>query len=176
MRRTKIPNWCNNRARITAPAPVITEIINILNDDDGDLLNWMVPRPADQEDDWYNWNITNWGTKWPITDVYFEQPPDEDTIEFSFSTAWAPPIDAFRTWAAADGRVQFSLDYWEPGCEFVGNADYDGEHFDNMIWAAETDPIEYLDMARATWGYIEDEEPEPFTEWYNKGVEDKGLA
>jgi hypothetical protein len=34
----------------------------------------------------------------------------------------------------------------------------------------------YLELAEEAFGYVEDEEPEPLTEWYKAGVEDKGLA
>ena len=124
-----MPNWCSNRVTITGPSPVIKEITKVLNQDDSPLLQWMVPRPV-AEEDWYNWNIKNWGTKRDICDVYFENQAEEDSIEFSFCSAWAPPIEAFQTWAVNDGRVQFNLEYWEPGCGFVGSANYDGEYFE----------------------------------------------
>jgi hypothetical protein len=33
----------------------------------------------------------------------------------------------------------------------------------------------YLELAEEVFGYVEDEEPEPLTEWYQAGVEAKGL-
>ena len=169
-----MPNWCSNRATITGPAPVIKEIIEVLNQEDSPLLQWMVPRPG-AEEDWYSWNIQNWGTKWDISDVYFENQPEEDSIEFSFCTAWAPPEQAFETWALADGRVQFNLEYWEPGMGFVGSLNYDGEYIDQNYVDSGQDPVGYKEIASAVWGYEEYEEPEPLTEWYKQGVEDKGL-
>lgn len=169
-----MPNWCSNRATITGPAPVIREIVEVLNQSDSPLLQWMVPRP-EAEEDWYSWSIQNWGTKWDICDVYFENQADEDSIEFSFCSAWAPPIEAFQTWAAADGRVQFNLEYWEPGCGFVGSSNFDGEYFDDDCVDSGSDPVEYRRIVKEVWDY-EDEEPEPLTEWYKQGVEDKGLA
>ena len=171
-----MPNWCSGRATITGPAPVIAEITAILNDPEGDLLNWMVPRPKSEEENWYDWNIANWGCKWPISDIYFEQPAEEDSIEFSFCSAWSPPVEAFHTWAANDGRVQFSLEYWEPGAGYVGSANYDGEYLDTEDVDAGSDPEEYKRRASDVWGYEEYEEPEPLTEWYRDGVEAKGLA
>ena len=171
-----MPNWCSGRATITGPAPVIAEITNILNDPDGDLLNWMVPQPNFEKDsDWYDWNIANWGCKWPISDIYFENQAEEDSIEFSFCSAWAPPVDAFRTWAELDGRVQFNLEYWEPGVGFVGSASWDGDSFDDSYVDCNQDEQEYKRIASDTWGYEEYDEPEPLTEWYKDGVEAKGL-
>lgn len=170
-----MPNWCSNRATITGPAPVIREITEILNQDDSPLLQWMVPRPQ-AEEDWYNWNINNWGTKWDISDVYFENQAEEDSIEFSFCTAWGPPTEAFHTWAEQDGRVEFNLEYWEPGCGFVGSAIYDGDVYTEDYVDVNQDETEYKRIASEVWGYEEWEEPEPLTEWYKEGVEAKGLA
>jgi hypothetical protein len=170
-----MPNWCSNRAVITGPAPVIREIIEVLNQDDSPLLNWMVPRP-EAEEDWYNWNINNWGTKWDISDIYFENQMEEDSIEFSFCSAWSPPIEAFENWAISDGRVQFRLEYWEPGAGFVGSHEYDGEYIDQNYVDCNSDRNEYKRIASDVWGYEEYDEPEPLTEWYKEGVEAKGLA
>lgn len=172
-----MPNWCSNRATITGPAPVIKEITDILNQDDSPLLAWMVPQPKFEGDqDWYIWNVKNWGTKWDVTDVYFENQPEEDTIEFSFCSAWAPPVEAFATWAEGDGRVEFRLQYWEPGVGFVGTVTYDGDVYTDDLVDMNTDPAEYRRVASEVWGYEEYEESEPLTEWYQDGVKEKGLA
>ena len=172
-----MPNWCSGRATINGPSPVIDEIRQILKDPEGDLLNWMVPQPNFAGDqDWYMWRVNSWGTKWPLSDVYIDNDAEPDSIEFSFSTAWAPPVDAFRTWAEADGRVEFNLEYWEPGCGFVGSASWDGDSFDDSYVDCNQDEQEYKRIASDVWGYEEWDEPEPLTEWYQAGVEAKGLA
>ena len=171
-----MPNWCSNRAVITGPAPVIDEIKLELSQDNPELLDWMVPQPNFAGDqDWYMWNVNNWGTKWDINDVYIDNDDEADSIEFTFSTAWAPPVEAFTTWAVGDGRVQFNLEYWEPGCGFVGVTTYDGEYLDTDDVDSNTDPVRYKQIASDTWGYEEYDEPELLTEWYRAGVEARGL-
>jgi hypothetical protein len=172
-----MPNWCSNRAVITGPSPVIDEIKCKLNQDNPELLAWMVPQPKFEDDQaWYMWNVNNWGTKWDISDVYIDNDAEPDSIEFSFCSAWAPPVEAFHTWAANDGRVQFTLEYWEPGIGYVGSVTYDGEYLDTDDVDCGSDPEEYKRRASDVWGYEEYEEPEPLTEWYKDGVEAKGLA
>jgi len=171
-----MPNWCSNRATISGPAPVIKEITDVLNREDTPLLAWMVPEPKYEGDsDWYSWRVNNWGTKWDVSDVYFENQSEEDSITFEFCTAWGPCVEAFHTWAANDGRVQFSLDYWEPGMAFVGSVSFDGEYLSDDHRDMQTDRQGYLELAGELFGYVEDEEPEPLTEWYKDGVEARGL-
>ena len=172
-----MPNWCSCRATISGPAPVIKEITDILNEESTPLLAWMVPQPRFEGDqDWYSWNVNNWGTKWDVSDVYFEHQAEEDQIQFSFSTAWGPPVEAFTRWAESDGRVQFVLEYWEPGMGFAGRTEWDGESLSDDHRDLQTDPQGYRDLAAEVFGYVEDEQPEPLTEWYKAGVEEKGLA
>ena len=78
------------------------------------------------------------------------------------------------TWAQADGRVQFSLDYWEPGMGFAGRVEWDGEYMTDDHRDHQNDPQGYKDMAAEVFGYVEEDE-EPLTEWYVQGVKDKGL-
>jgi len=171
-----MPNWCSGRATITGPEPVISEIKQILKNPEGDLLNWMVPQPNFAGDqDWYMWRVNSWGTKWSLSDVYIDNDDELDSIQFSFSTAWAPPVEAFARWAEQDGRVEFTLEYWEPGMGFVGRSEWDGESLSEDHRDSQTDPQGYKDMATEVFGYVEDDE-EPLTEWYVQGVEDKGLT
>jgi hypothetical protein len=58
---------------------------------------------------------------------------------------------------------------------FVGWDSYDGEYFDDDIVNHEDDPERYWEMAAEEFGIEQEEEPEPFTEWYEQGVREKGL-
>jgi succinate dehydrogenase flavin-adding protein (antitoxin of CptAB toxin-antitoxin module) len=168
-----VPNWCDNRATITGPEPVISEIKEILNTQDPALLAWMVKEPKYAGDqDWYGWRVENWGSKWDISSVYVDDVED-DTVSFSFSSAWSPPIEAFKTWAERDGRVTFHLEFWESGVAFAGEAGFDGDCFYDTI--IDCNDSSYKDWIKERWDYEEEEEPEPLTEWYTQGVEDKGL-
>lgn len=170
-----MPNWCQNTAVINAPKPVIDEIRAVLAKDPPGLLDWMRPLPKDQEANWYDWCVNNWGTKWDINCAFVGDDTEEDSITFSFDTAWSPPVDAFRHWAERDGRVTYRLSYVETGIGFVGWDAYDGEYFDEDYVEQMQDSDRYWELAAEEFGMEPDEEPEPLTEWYTEGVREKGL-
>jgi len=170
-----MPNWCMNTAVINGPKPVIDELKAVLANPEIGLLEWMRPMPLDQKDNWYDWCVSNWGTKWDVHEPFVSDDVEEDSITFNFDTAWGPPLEAFRHWAERDGRVTYRLIYIETGMGFVGWDSYDGEYFDEDYREHSIDPNGYWEMAREEFGIEPDEEPEPLTEWYEQGVKDKGL-
>ena len=46
-----------------------------------------MPRPAEEDDNWYDWNCENWGTKWNAKFVELHDDND-DFIVYQFETAW----------------------------------------------------------------------------------------
>jgi hypothetical protein len=87
-----MPNWCQNVATIVhEDKEKIDAIENELNKekDDVALFQMLRPRPADQEENWYSWNVENWGTKWDISYCDFDR-IDDYTIKLNFDTAWGP--------------------------------------------------------------------------------------
>jgi len=102
-----MPNWSHSRIVITLPVVVenqaqrqtLWEIWRDLkyhlevNRDDHDKLepfNILRPLPADQADNWYEWNSRHWGTKWDLCNISFEIEGRDITLQGS--TAWGPPI------------------------------------------------------------------------------------
>jgi hypothetical protein len=169
-----MPNWCACNATVSGPKPVIDELKSVLNSENPELLNWMVPNPSGE---WsYDWCVREWGTKWDIGETFVSDDTEEDSVSFSFDSAWAPPLEAFRTWAERDGRVTYRISYFEPGMCFVGWESYDGEFRDEDYVEGGQDEERYWEMAGEEFGAERDEEPEPLTEWYTDGVREKGLT
>ena len=90
-----MPNWVYNQIKIKSDNPQEYGYIKETLKDNGPdkvtdfSFNKVITRPADKEEDWYNWNISNWGTKWDASDVaFFER---DNLLIYEFSTAWSPP-------------------------------------------------------------------------------------
>ena len=75
--------------------------------------------PKEEKDNWYQWSIDNWGTKWDITEFYGTK-RDGDKICFSFQSAWGPPTEAFDYLYCNNDNVSVDLKYYEPGMDFAG--------------------------------------------------------
>ena len=75
----------------------------------------------------YSWEIENWGCKWGAAepDLGVDEP---EHLEYSFDTAWAPPLQFLETVSSKWSNLSFEIDYSEPGMGFAGTAMYkDGE-------------------------------------------------
>jgi hypothetical protein len=83
-------------------------------DNPDDQSNWF------QSDNWYDWNIRNWGTKWDVANTDNEKYldteliMDEDTrLQYSFNTAWSPPLPAMKELSLQYPTLKINLDYEE---------------------------------------------------------------
>ena len=72
-------------------------------------------------DNWFDWRVTNWGTKWDIggdsIDFYDE---DDDRIELHFDTAWSPPDQIYEALRDKYEDIEISWFYREDGEQFAG--------------------------------------------------------
>ena len=124
-----MPNWCANNAEFNnddvAEVAKLEAHLKFLDEKKSDdnielgLFGYFVPRPDDQEESWYEWNISNWGTKWEAQ-IYSWQRVNDNCITLNFDTAWAPP-SLFYESMAQNTEWYITATYWEPGMGFVGN-------------------------------------------------------
>lgn len=88
-------------------------------------------------DNWYDWAIENWGTKWNTNDVYFDKESD-DSILYSFTTAWGPPDKWLYKIFEKYPNLDIKLTYEESGMDFGGEIHYDGQDiFENQYTLSE---------------------------------------
>ena len=147
-----MPNWCDNQITITGPNSVIDKIEKIVKAEDTHentgLLHFFHPMPKELEgttspsssakkpqpmvegfDNWYDWRVENWGTKWELCEFYgvdrqhLNDSLDESIISFGFSSAWAPPINAYEQFLRDNENCSLKAYYYEGGCDFMGEWD-----------------------------------------------------
>ena len=180
-----MPNWCNNNLVIRGSASALKQ----LHDDvtsSKEFFEKVIPMPEDQKDNWYNWCVENWGTKWDVEPEYISlSEPDEHnqvTLTMCFDSAWAPPLPVAER--LTDMGFDVELTYHEPGMCYAGR--YTSEHGDDYYEYSNMSSKEVADMLPADIDnmlgiseYIkecEDEEKDDLTLWYEEGVEQNGLA
>ncbi len=140
-----MPNWCNNTLYIHADNKedmkelknLLDETLEISKDNNCavGLLNAIVSMPEELENtkkgsngdeyNWYDWRVSNWGTKWDVE--CFETIMEEDYMEFQFDSAWGPPVTWLEIVAKLFPKLKFTLKYDEPGMGFMGVASGRGE-------------------------------------------------
>jgi len=150
-----MPNWCENEIVITGSTEVINDIKSIIDKNpEGFQMKDFVPIPAEitelagkggqsnfvnalagdksvQYDNWYDWSIAWWGTKWDISDPYLSVV--DNSIFLGYQTAWAPNVNFWAEFTKLY-PVKVSHRYFEEGVSFIGEATIeDGEIDDYCI-------------------------------------------
>lgn len=72
---------------------------------------------------WYNWRLAHWGTKWDIAEVEMgeitHRSKDKYSVSLWYNTAWSPNV-AFWEYVCELGPFEVELKYFEEGMGFVG--------------------------------------------------------
>lgn len=91
--------------------------------------------------DWYDWSIHNWGTKW--NSYSFKMVKDEPgLLEFLFNTAWSPPDPIFEKLAEMFGEdLVFEIVCFDEGWGFAVEYRIEDGHLDSD--QLETDDISF---------------------------------
>jgi hypothetical protein len=136
-----MPNWCNNTITLSGPKDKIKSIFDKAKADNA-FIQQLYPMPealegttspapkegkvqplVDGHDNWYDWRVENWGTKWDV-DVegleYDEHGDSSATIFGWFDSAWAPPINAYEHFLIQNEDCSISAMYYEGGMDFAG--------------------------------------------------------
>lgn len=71
------------------------------------------------QNDWYNWNNNNWGTKWDVCGESRITEEGSTFVGYYFNTAWAPPVPALERLSEQYPTLKITLD-WEEEQGFGG--------------------------------------------------------
>lgn len=147
-----MPNWCDNSTRFYHPdSTKIDALVALISNPDPtvdiELFAHLRPRPLEQEENWYNWNVENWGTKWDA-DVFSYDRFDANNINIYFNTAWAPPIALYQYLVHEGWQIEAL--YSEPGMAMIGRfVDGEDEYYEYDLNDKET--IEALPKELVEW-------------------------
>lgn len=97
-------------------------------------------------DNWYDWQLKNWGIKWGACNSMLEDHSDKHAF-YIFESPWSPPIKFFEKVSKDFPTISFILEYEESGMEFYGTAEIaNGVATDNCRnMTRETHPDNYLE-------------------------------
>lgn len=114
-----MPNWCENDITVSGDKESLALFMKSINGDTEIDFTKLVPRPAEQEDNWYNWNCDNWGTKWAPNEIWISYETETESC-MTFQSAWGPPADLFNAIAKLFPTLNIILAYSESGMCFCG--------------------------------------------------------
>lgn len=139
-----MPNVITNRIIATGPAPVLIALR-----DSGLHFQSLRPcpyitakgrlvEPDDEENKWYYWCSSNWGTKWMSSEVTVLFDEWADYLRGSLDTAWDPPHTLFAYLTEKYPGLVIENEYEEEAYSRVGFARYsDGSVTNTEIYPHE---------------------------------------
>jgi hypothetical protein len=123
-----MPNWVYNKVTIEGPLAEVERFQQQANTDQVLSFETFVPSPGEDNPNWYEWNIKNWGTKWdacrPMVGELERHADGVARLEYEFETAWAEPEPVFRAMAEQFPALVFDITYNEEqgwGGEYHGS-------------------------------------------------------
>ena len=91
---------------------------DVINKKENGFLNNFYPLPKEEEENWYDWRVNYWGTKWDLDiDIQINE---DDCILLSFDSAWAPPTAWLDKVSYDFPELHFILNFEEGGVGFKG--------------------------------------------------------
>ena len=87
----------------------------------------VIPRPAQLDYDWYNWNSTNWGSKWDLCDFeWITNDWENGFVHAEFWTAWSPVTDVLQKLSQQHKSVEMTYRFHDEGAGFYGTYSFKG--------------------------------------------------
>lgn len=196
-----MPNWCGNTLTLTHENPEMIARAKAAFIE-GRLLDEFIPVPQELREttspnreeqsadalrkkygaaDWYDWCVSNWGTKWDVGDGQGIQTWDDHELIVYFDSAWAPPVNAYERFQDLGFTVYAT--YYESGMCFCGIYDEHGDASwdltgmnSNDVRDAIPQELDETFCISETMAEYEAEEQDEVTTWYKDGVEETGLT
>ena len=146
-----MPNECMNTLSVMGKKENVEEFVKFVTTETNEisLFNSLIPFPKELDDttspvnladkgknkelinkygadNWYDWRIDNWGTKWgdyelTSSEINKEYNGDEWYINFAYTTAWSPGENELANAICKHfPKLKAMIQYEEPGMCFAG--------------------------------------------------------
>jgi hypothetical protein len=129
-----MPNWCSNELTIKGSPKEIAKLIKKVEITKSEATenhlesifscHRIIPRPLNKQDEWYEWNVANWGTKWDLIDVTLRGDVASKEITYYFESAWSPIGAVVETLAKDFKKLSFNYTFYESGSDYWGEVSF----------------------------------------------------
>jgi len=117
-------------------------------------------------DNWYDWNILHWGTKWDVEVLKSDLTVDDELFECFFDTAWSPPSGFLSKLQEKFQDLDIKLTYELEGSDDCGvfyTDRVDGiacivNEEDEVSYQSEDGRSIYFDSNDSEWHFSDDSE------------------
>jgi len=110
-----MPNYCLNFLTVEN----CDEAMRFIDEGKFKSFQALIPRPESEEENWYDWNCENWGTKWDMNEDEIVLTGDGTMM---FQTAWSPSLPVTKALSEKFPNAKIYHTYEEGGCGFRGVA------------------------------------------------------
>jgi len=109
---------------------------------DGEEFMKEFVRSMKEDQDWYHWNVRNWGTKWDVAVINNQDYSDtqmtitdDGDVMYHFQTAWSPVGEVLIKLSEMYPTLEFDYEYeeeqgWGGTCTFKGGEDIACDEWD----------------------------------------------
>lgn len=114
-----MPNWCENELTVYNSNKIeFVLFLNFIKETDNILDFQKIYYIPDNDPDWFDKRIKEWGTKWEINEDNYGFIITDKTFKASFDTAWSPPNELIRKLSEKFPNLKIKLKGWEGGVGF----------------------------------------------------------
>ena len=137
-----MPNHCMNRVEVYGDKDQVKKLKEFVDGETNfdfkkivpipkELIDTTAPTPEPDSfesrrlrklhgaDNWYDWSINNWGTKWNSYHDEVEY-DGEESLVYKFDTAWSPPEPVIHALREKFEDLSISAFFDEPGMQIAG--------------------------------------------------------
>lgn len=101
---------------IPTPAELLDS--QALRNNDEQFANALLGNKGYEYDNWYDWRLAHWGTKWDVSLPFIDF--TDDKLSLSYDTAWSPANEVLLKVSEMFPTLLVENNYLEEGMNFIG--------------------------------------------------------